>query len=110
MQIRCIAWKSKPRDGFHIFSCADAQTKTVCENVQTTVRKREIRFAAFVARVGNERLVKPVVFGELEGGKRYLRGQEQDWMGCLERYLSLFLLNNRPIEEKQWTLAANKSG
>ena len=34
-------------------------------------------------------------------------GHEQDWMGCLERDLSLY---NLAMEEKQWTLAANKSG
>ena len=32
---------------------------------------------------------------------------EQDWMSCLERDQSLF---NLPIEEKQCTLAAKKSG
>ena len=34
-------------------------------------------------------------------------GQEKDWMVYLERDLSLF---NLPIEEKQYTLAAKKSG
>ena len=48
--------------------------------------------------MGNERLPKRAIFGELEGGKGYLGGQEQGWMGCLERDLSLF---NLPIEEKQ---------
>ena len=34
-------------------------------------------------------------------------GKEQDWMGCLQRNLSLF---NLPIGGKQWTLAAKESG
>ena len=36
---------------------------------------------------------KCVMLGELEGGKGYLGGQEQDWKGCLERDLSSFNLN-----------------
>ena len=41
----------------------------------------------------------------MDDGKGYSGGQEQDWMGCLERDLSLF---NLPIEAKRWTLAAKK--
>ena len=58
---------------------------------------------AFVARMDNERLPKRVMFGEVDGGKGYSGGQEQDWMGCLERDLPLF---NLPTEAKHWTLAA----
>ena len=47
------------------------------------------------------------MFGELEGGKGYVGGQEQDWMGCLEHDPSLF---NLPTETKQWMLAAKNSG
>ena len=81
--------------------------ETGCENVETTVRTRRIIFAGFVARMGNVTLSKRVTFGELEGGKGYVGGQEQDWMGCLERDLSLF---NLPTETKQWMLAAKNSG
>ena len=57
--------------------------------------------------MSTERLPKRVLFGELEGGKGYLVGQEQGSIDCLERNLSWF---NLPIEDKQWTLAAKKSG
>ena len=67
-----------------MLSYADALAKTGCENVETTVRKRRILFAGFVARMGNERLPKRVMFGELEGGKGYMGGQEQ---GCVEHDL-----------------------
>ena len=90
-----------------MLSFADALAKTGCENVETTVRKRRILFAGFVARMGNERLPKRVMFGEQEGGKGYVGGQEQDWMSCLEHDLSLF---NLPTETKQWMLAAKNSG
>ena len=55
----------------------------------------------------NEKLQKRVMFGEVDGVKGYSRGQEQDWMGCLERELSLL---NLPTEAKHWTLAAKKPG
>ena len=50
----CIGWKRKHRDGYHLFSYADALAKTVCGNVLTTVRKRRVRFAGFVVRMVNE--------------------------------------------------------
>ena len=55
--------------------------------------------------MGKERLPKRETFGELEGRKGCSGRKERDWMGSLEHDLSLF---NLPIEEKQWTLAANK--
>ena len=89
-----------------MLSNADALAKTGCENIGTTVRKGRILFAGFLARMDNERLPKRVMFGELEGGKGYVGGPEQDWMDCLEHDLSLF---NLPIETKQWMLAAKNS-
>ena len=70
------------------------------------MRQRRILFAGFVAPMDNERLPKRVMFGEVDGGKGYSGEQEQDWMDCLERDLSLFSL---PTEAKHWTLAAKKS-
>ena len=61
--LRCIGWMKKRRDGYHMFD-GDALAKTGCENVETTVRKRRILFAGFVAGVDNERLPKRVMFGE----------------------------------------------
>ena len=37
--LRCIGWKKKPRDGYHMLSYADALAKTGYEKVETTVRK-----------------------------------------------------------------------
>ena len=42
--LRCIGWKRKDGDGYHVLSYADALAKTGCENVATTVRKRIILF------------------------------------------------------------------
>ena len=63
---------------YHMLLYADALPKTDCEKVEMTVCKRRILFARLVARMGNERLPKRVMFGELEGGKGCLGGQEQD--------------------------------
>ena len=63
-------------------------------------------FAGFVARMGNERLPKRVICGEVDGGKGCSGGQQQDWTGCVERDLSLF---NLPTEAKNWTLAGKKA-
>ena len=50
---------------------ADTLATTSCENV--TARKRRLHFAGFGARMANERLPKRVMYGELEGGKGYVR-------------------------------------
>ena len=73
---------------------SDALANTSCENVESTVRKRGILFARFVARTDNERLPKRVMmFGEVDGGKGCSGGQgQEDWMDCLERDLSLLNL------------------
>ena len=88
-------------------SYADSLAKTCCENVETTVRKRRILFVRFVARMANERLPKRVMFGDVEGGKAFSGGQEQDWMGCVEHDPWLF---NLPTEPEHWTLTAKKPG
>ena len=72
--LRCIGWKRKPRGGYCMLSYAHELARTGCENVETTVRKRRIFFAGFVGRTGNERLVKRVMYGELEGGRDYVGG------------------------------------
>ena len=105
--LRCIGWKRKHRDGYHIYICLHQTQNWSKLDVRTSMRKRRILFEGFVANMRDERPPKRVMFGELEGGKGYLEGQEQDWMGCLERDPSLFHL---PTEEKQRTLAAKKSG
>ena len=52
--LRCIGWKRKPRDGYHI--CFHTQTPwprlSVRTSKETTVQKRRVPFAGFVARMG----------------------------------------------------------
>ena len=74
-----------------------------------------LRFCVILLRFGGicgtrmdcKRLPKRVMCEEVNGGKGYSGGQEQDWMGCLERDLSLF---NLPTEAQHCTLAAEKPG
>ena len=56
------------------------------------VRKRRIHLARFVARMGDKRLPKRVMFDKLEGGRATWRGQEQDWMNRPEHDLSFLNL------------------
>ena len=47
-------------------------------------------FAGFVARMGEERLPRRVMFREMLGGKGYSGGQEWDWMENFEEDLQAF--------------------
>ena len=44
LPLRCIGWKIKLCDGYHMFSYADALAKTGCKSVETTVLKAEDTF------------------------------------------------------------------
>ena len=72
--VRCLGWRKRKRKD-HILSYANALLRTDSESVETTVRRRSILFAGFVARMGEERLPRRVMFGEMLGGKGYSGGQ-----------------------------------
>lgn len=55
----------------------------------TTVHRRRIFYAGFVAQMGEERLPKRVMFGELASGKGYIGGQDKEY-GCLQNFLQEF--------------------
>ena len=55
----------------HILSYANALLRTDSERVETTVRRRRMLFAGFVARMGEEHLPRRVMFGEMLGGNDY---------------------------------------
>ena len=77
MLLRCLGWRKRKRDD-HTLSYADALAKTASDSIEAIVRKRRILFARFVARMGEERVPRRVMFGELVGGKGYSGGQEKD--------------------------------
>ena len=51
-----------------------ALLRTDSESVETTVRRRRILFAGFVLRMGEERLPRRVMFGEMLGGVKATSG------------------------------------
>ena len=77
MLLRCLGWRKRKREDL-ILSYANALLRKDSESVETTVRRRRILFAGFVARMGEERLPRRVMFGEMLGGKGYSGGQEWD--------------------------------
>ena len=86
-------------------SYADALAQTDSESVEAIVRKRRILFAAFVARMGEERLPQRVMFVEFVGGKGYSGGEEKDWMDHLKENMADF-----GMKFEGWRKAAQKAG
>ena len=74
MLLRCLGWRKRKRED-HTLSYANALLSTDSESVETTVPRRGILFAGFVARIGEERLPRRVVFAEILGDTGYAGGQ-----------------------------------
>ena len=55
--------------------------------------------------MGDTRLPKCVMFGEMVGGAGCVGGQEKEWMGCFLDDLRAFRINT-----DQWTTAAQDKG
>ena len=71
MLLRC--WRKRKRED-HILSYVNALLRTDSEGVETTVNRQRIVFAGFVARMGEERRPRRVMFEEMFGGKGYSGG------------------------------------
>ena len=76
MLLRYVGWR-KPNREDHILSYANALLRTDSESVETTVRKRRVLFAGFVARMGEERLLRRVMFREMLGVKATPRDRSE---------------------------------
>ena len=89
---RCIGWRKHNRAD-HPISYLVTLIKG-SESIEATLRRRRILFAGFVARMGDTRLPKCVMFGEVVGGAGCVGGQEKEWMGCfLDDLLRAFSIN-----------------
>ena len=97
---RCIGWRKHNR-GDHPLSYLDTLIKTGSESIESTLRRRRILFEGFVARMGDTRLPKFGMFGELVGGAGCVGGKGKEWMGCFLDNLRAFGIN-----DDQWTTAA----
>ena len=93
--------QSRQPPDFHL----DTLVKTESESIEATLRRRQILFAGFVARMEDTRLPKCVMFVEMVGGAGCGGGQEKEWMGCFLDDLRAFGIN-----ANQWTTAAQDEG
>ena len=73
---RCIGWRKHNRAD-HPISYLDTHIKTGSESIEVTLRRRQILFAGFVARMEGTGLPKCVMFGEMVGGVGCVGGQEK---------------------------------
>ena len=101
---RCIGWR-KLNHADHPISYLDTLIKTGSESIEATLRRRQILFAGFVARMEDTRLPKCVMFGGLVGGAGCVGGQEEEWMECF-----LDDLRALGINADQWTTATQDEG
>lgn len=83
MLLQCLGCPKRKRED-HFLSYANVLLRTDSEGVEATGRRRRILFVGFVARIGEERVRRKVVFGEPVGGKGVSGGQERDWMNNLD--------------------------
>ena len=79
--------------------------KTGSDSIGAILRRREILFAGFVARMEDTRLPISVLIGELVGGAGCVGGQKKEWMGCFLDNLREFGVN-----ADQWTSEAQTEG
>ena len=83
------AWCKSPNK--RILSYKDALHRTQYESIETTVRTRRLLWAGALLRMGDHRLPKRVMSGELENaGKRGPGGKEKEWTDCVADDLRLF--------------------
>ena len=79
---RYIGWRKHKRTDNPI-SYVETLLKTGSESIEATLRKMRILFAEFVARMGDTRLPKYVMFGELVGGTVSSGGRKRSGWGAL---------------------------
>ena len=73
---RCIGYRKNNRAD-HPSSYLDTIMKTGSDIIETTIRKRLILLAGFLAPMEDTRLLKCVMFGEVVGGASCVGGQKK---------------------------------
>ena len=102
LQILGVRCKSPNK---RILSYKDTLQRTECESIETTVRTRRLLWAGALLRIGDNRLPKRVMSGELESaGKRGPGGEEKEWTDCVADDLRLFGIT------RDWSTAALDPG
>ena len=88
-----------------ILSYKDALQRTECESIETTVRTRKLLGSGALLHMGDHRLPKRVMSGELiNAGKRGPGGKEKEWTDCVAENIQLFSMTG------DWSTAALDSG
>ena len=83
------AWCKWPNK--RILSYKDALQRTKCESIEKNVRTRRLLWAEALLRMGDHRLPKRVMSGELDNAwKREPRRKEKEWTDCVACDLRLF--------------------
>ena len=94
----CNGWGTNNRAN-HPISYLDTLIKTRSESIEVTLRRRRILFAGFVARMGDKRLPKCVMFGELVGGAGCVRGARKRVDGASPGRPQSFRHRHRPVDD-----------
>ena len=88
-----------------ILSYKDALQRTECESTETTMRTRRLLWAGALLHMGDHRLSKRIMSGELENpGKRGPGGKEKEWTDCVGDDLRLLSITG------DWSSAALNPG
>ena len=74
-----------------ILSYKNALQRTECESIETAVRMRRLLWSGALLSMGDHRLPKRVISGELENARKCgPGGEEKEWTDCVGDDLSLF--------------------
>ena len=101
--LRIIGFRRKYRTRYKPLSYREVLERTGSERIETTIRKRQLGFAGALARQGDSRLSKRVMFGRLavQGPKRGGR-PATSWVDCLQKNLEALRAVPRKGKGRKW--------
>ena len=101
--LRVIGFRRKDRTGYKPLSYREVLERTGSERIETTIRKRQLRFAGALVRQGDSRLSKRAMFGRLavQGPKRGGR-PATSWVDCFQKNLEAFGAIPRKGKGQKW--------
>ena len=88
---------------------------TRCKNIETTLRTRRLLWAGTLIRMSGGRLLKRIVFGNLEGGvRRGWDGKENKWIDCVQSDIRAFGITGEwkamALKAEVWDEAVTEGG
>ena len=86
-----IIGAQRKRPDYRMTSYNRALEITGCESIETTLRTRRLLWARTLLRMSGGRLLKRIIFGNLECAVRRGRGgKEKKWTGCVQSDIRAF--------------------